>query len=93
MIIHYPKLRNKTHSLSLGVFIAFKGTNFYILSVNEKLPVSKFRCFGNMKYSSTATFTFMFWSTADWFREKNQFYEPWNYGARDARAVCAFRSF
>ena len=30
MRIHYPKLRNMTHALSLDVFIAFKGTNFYI---------------------------------------------------------------
>ena len=33
-----------------------------------------------------------FWLTADWFGEKYQFHEPWNYGARDARAVCVFRS-
>ena len=32
-------------------------------------------------------------STADWFGEKNQFHEPWNYGARDVRAVCVYRSF
>ena len=31
MRIHYPKLRNMTHALSLSVFIAFKGTNFHIL--------------------------------------------------------------
>ena len=30
MRIHYPKLRNMTYALSLSVFIAFKGTNFYI---------------------------------------------------------------
>ena len=31
MRIRRPKLRTMTHALSLGVFIAFKGTNFYIL--------------------------------------------------------------
>ena len=31
MGIHYPKLRNMTHTLTLSVFIAFKGTNFYVL--------------------------------------------------------------
>ena len=31
MRIHYPKLRNMTHALSLSGFIAFKETNFYIL--------------------------------------------------------------
>ena len=28
---HYPKLHTMTHTLSLCVLIAFKGTNFYIL--------------------------------------------------------------
>ena len=31
MRIHYPKLHNMTHTLSLCVLIAFKGANFYIL--------------------------------------------------------------
>ena len=31
MRIHDLKLRNLAHTLSLSVFIAFKGTNFYIL--------------------------------------------------------------
>ena len=31
MRIHYPKLCNMTLALSLSVFIAFKGTNLYIL--------------------------------------------------------------
>ena len=31
MMIHYPKLRNMTHALSLSVSIAFKGTNFIFL--------------------------------------------------------------
>ena len=31
--VHYPKLRNITHTLSLGAFVAFKGTKFYILFV------------------------------------------------------------
>ena len=30
MRIYYPKLRNIAHALSLSIFIAFKGTNFYI---------------------------------------------------------------
>ena len=30
MRIHDPKLRNMAHALSLSVFIAFKGTNFYM---------------------------------------------------------------
>ena len=30
MRIHDPKLRNMAQALSLSVFIAFKGTNFYI---------------------------------------------------------------
>ena len=29
MRIHDPKLRNMAQTLSLSVFIAFKGTNFY----------------------------------------------------------------
>ena len=31
MRIYYPKLCNMIHALSLSVFNAFKGTNFYIL--------------------------------------------------------------
>ena len=31
MMIHYTKLCNMTHVLSLSVFIAFKGTNFLFL--------------------------------------------------------------
>ena len=30
MRIHDPELRNMAHALSLSIFIAFKGTNFYI---------------------------------------------------------------
>ena len=40
MRIHYLKLVNMTHSLSLCVFVAFKGTNFYTLfaiSANDLL--------------------------------------------------------
>ena len=33
MRIHYPKLHNMTHTLSLSVFTAFKGTNFHDFSV------------------------------------------------------------
>ena len=36
MRIHDPKLRNMTHPLSLSVFIAFTGTNFYILFSTTK---------------------------------------------------------
>ena len=31
MKIHYPKLHIMTHTLSMCVLIAFKGTNLYIL--------------------------------------------------------------
>ena len=34
MEIHYPKLRNMTHALSLSVCIASNGTNFYIFIPN-----------------------------------------------------------
>ena len=34
-----------------------------------------------------------FWSTTNWFGEIKQFHEPWNYGARDARAFYIFHSF
>ena len=34
-----------------------------------------------------------FRSTTDWFGEKKEFHEHWNYGARDARAFYVFRSF
>ena len=40
-----------------------------------------------------ATFTLMFWSTADWFGEKKLFHEPWNDGAREANAFHDFCSF
>ena len=47
MRIHYLKLSNMTHSLSLNVFIAFKGTNFYIfIGTNIKIQttVTKPKC-------------------------------------------------
>ena len=31
MKIYYPKSRNMAHALSLSIFIALKGTNFYIM--------------------------------------------------------------
>ena len=31
MRINYPKMRNMPHALSFRVFLAFKGTNFYML--------------------------------------------------------------
>ena len=37
MRIHYPKLRSMTHALSLSVFIAFKGTKFYIFIYRHSL--------------------------------------------------------
>ena len=39
MMIHYPKLHNMTHALSLSVSIAFKGTNFYILIYHYKMSL------------------------------------------------------
>ena len=36
MRIRFPKLRNMTHALSLSVFIAFKGTKYYILFVTRQ---------------------------------------------------------
>ena len=38
MRIHYPKLRNMTHAMSLSVFIAFKGSNFFIFIQKLGLP-------------------------------------------------------
>ena len=63
----------------------------YILSVNEKLPVSKCR-----KIYNTALWLLLrsgFWSTTSWFKEIKQLHEPWNYGARDARAFYVFAVF
>ena len=34
-----------------------------------------------------------FWSTTSWFGEIKQLHDPWNYGARDARAFYVFCSF
>ena len=34
-----------------------------------------------------------FWSTTRWFGEIKRLHEPWNYGARDARAFHDFCSF
>ena len=43
MRIHYPKLRNMTHALSLSVFIAFEGSNFSIfIFLNRSLLVINF---------------------------------------------------
>ena len=33
------------------------------------------------------------WSTTSWFGEIKQLHEPWNYGARDARAFKFFAVF
>ena len=63
-----------------------------ILSVKEKLPVSKFRLF--RKYIiQLFGYCSCFWSTTSFFGEIKQLHEPWNYGARDARAFYVFRSF
>ena len=51
----------------------------YILSVNEKLPVSIFQ-----KIYNTALWLLLrscFWSTTSWFGEIKQLHEPWSYGA------------
>ena len=60
--------------------------NCNILSVNEKLPVCKFRYFGKYIIQLNG-------STTDWFGEIKQFYEPWNYGAGDVHAFLFFSSF
>ena len=51
-----------------------------ILSVNEKLPVSKFRYFGKYIIQLFAMLV-------------NDKLDPWNYSARDAREFYVFRSF
>ena len=38
MRIHYAKLRNMTHPLSLSVFIAVKGTNFNLTIYSFDIP-------------------------------------------------------
>ena len=39
MSIHYPKLHNMVHTLSVSVFIAFKGINF-IFNCNTFVDIS-----------------------------------------------------
>ena len=43
----------------------------------------------NILYSYFATIMFR----PSWFGDIKQLHEPWNYGARDARAFYVFRSF
>ena len=63
MMIHGPKLRNMAHALSLSVFIAFKGANFYILFAITKAGVVP--CGGPKKSHRTSSIVqilFYFWS-------------------------------
>ena len=39
--VHYPKLYNMAHLLSLNVFTASKGSNNYILFQNQRPPSSE----------------------------------------------------
>ena len=50
----------------------------YILSVNEKLPVSKFRYFGKYIIQLSSTFSFVFLVNDKLVWKKYQFNEPWN---------------
>ena len=61
----------------------------YILSVNEKLPASKFQYFG--KYI-VQLFGYCYVHVSC-LGEIKQFHELWNYGARDVRAFYVFHSF
>ena len=66
----------------------------YILSVNEKLPVLKFRYLGKYTIQLDGYFcNHVSGQQRTGLEKKYKFHEPWNYGARDARVVCVFRSF
>ena len=63
MRIYYPKIRNLTQALSLSGFIAFKGTNFYILFAITAAGVVP--CGGPKRYQRTSPIVqilFYFWS-------------------------------
>ena len=53
MRIQYPKLCNMTHTMSLSVFIAFKGANLYILSAVTAAGVVP--CGGSKNSSCTSS--------------------------------------
>ena len=40
MRIYYPKLRNKSHALSLSIYIAFTGTIILLFSFTAAVPYS-----------------------------------------------------
>ena len=65
----------------------------YILSVNENLPVSKFRYFGKYIIQLDGYFCIHVSGQRQTGLEKKKlFHALWNYGARDAHVVCVFRS-
>ena len=81
-------------SLEAGELTYYTYLSSNILSVNEKLPVSKFQYFG--KYIIQLDSYFCIHVSGQWlngFEKKCQFHKPWNYGARDALAVCIFQRF
>ena len=68
------------------------GTCLNILSINEKLPASKFQYFG--KYiKQLFGYCFIHVSGHRQTGLKGQFNEPWNYGAREAHAFYVFLQF
>ena len=70
------------------------GHPVHILSVNEKLPLLKFRYFGNYNRNPDSYFYIScFWYTTDTSIAINLFCYPRNYGAAAARAFCAFCGF
>ena len=45
MRIHYPTLCNIVHSLSLNVFTAFKGTDFYVFIHDSQIMFHPYRLY------------------------------------------------
>ena len=63
MRIHYLKLRNMTHTMSLSVFIVFKGTNFIFLFANTAAGFVPCGCSKKSPHtSSIVQIIFYFWS-------------------------------
>ena len=92
------KISFATFGVSIDDFfldtLVWATANKNILSVNEKLPTSKFRYF--KKIYDTAIWILLrscFRSTTSRFGEIKQLHKPWNYGASDARAFYFFCSF
>ena len=67
---------------------------YYILSVNEKIPGSKFRYFGKCIIQLEGYFCiYVSGQRQTGLEKKYHFHEPRNYGARDARADCVLAVF